>query len=258
MQYEPYKTYKDRFNVYALCTASDKTYSAIDGYDSTFFDVWGKNISVNGSQWKNHIFERCIGPAFIEKVHDAHIPQQADPNVDWDFEKYKYVHDYISQFVLLVNSANDFGGAFNDLDYGFHYIVSPAYSQRAVETLTHELGHGLLWLGDEYNSGSFMGEASEKTSLNRTGISDPEQVKWRQLLGFRKTYSVPHTDYDTDKIYNSSRECMMRQTWNGFCEVCKLQGNKRMRPAGHRGSGSVCGRTGSDKAHRCIYEAFRF
>lgn len=229
MQYEPYKTYKDRFNVYALCTASDKTYSAIDGYDSTFFDVWGKNISVNGSQWKNHIFERCIGPAFIEKVHDAHIPQQADPNVDWDFEKYKYVHDYISQFVLLVNSANDFGGAFNDLDYGFHYIVSPAYSQRAVETLTHELGHGLLWLGDEYNSGSFMGEASEKTSLNRTGISDPEQVKWRQLLGFRKTYSVPHTDYDTDKIYNSSRECMMRQTWNGFCEVCKLQGNKRMR-----------------------------
>lgn len=95
-------------------------------------------------------------------MHDAHIPQQADPNVDWDFEKYKYVHDYISQFVLLVNSANDFGGAFNDLDYGFHYIVSPAYSQRAVETLTHELGHGLLWLGDEYNSGSFMGEASEK------------------------------------------------------------------------------------------------
>ena len=76
MQYEPYKTYKDRFNVYALCTASDKTYSAIDGYDSTFFDVWGKNISVNGSQWKNHIFERCIGPAFIPKVHDAHIPQQ--------------------------------------------------------------------------------------------------------------------------------------------------------------------------------------
>ncbi len=229
MQYEPYKTYKDRFNVYALCTASDKTYSAIDGYDSTFFDVWGKNISVNGSQWKNHIFERCIGPAFIEKVHDAHIPQKTDPNVDWDFEKYKYVHDYISQFVLLVNSAKDFGGAFNDLDYGFHYIVSPAYSQRAVETLTHELGHGLLWLGDEYNPGSFMGEAAEKTSLNRTGISDPEQVKWRQLLGFRKTYSVPHTDSDTDKIYNSSRECMMRQTHNNFCEVCKLQGNKRMR-----------------------------
>ena len=143
MQYEPYKTYKDRFNVYALCTASDKTYRDQSGYDSTFFDVLGENISVNGSTWKNHIFERCIGPAFIEKVHDAHIPQQTDPNVDGDYEKYKYVHDYISQFVLLVNSANDFGGAFNDLDYGFHYIVSPAYSDRAVKTFTHELGHGL-------------------------------------------------------------------------------------------------------------------
>ena len=229
MQYEPYKTYKDRFNVYALCTASDKTYSSIDGYDSTFFDVWDKNISVNGSMWKNHIFERCIGPAFIEEVHDAHIPQQTDPNVDGDFEKYKYVHDYISQFVLLVNSAKDFGGAFNDLDYGFHYIVSPAYSQRAVQTLAHELGHGLLWLGDEYNSGSTMGEAAESTSLNRTGISDPNQVKWKELLGFRKTYTVPNSDDPNDTVYNSSRECMMRQTWNGFCEVCKLQGNKRMR-----------------------------
>ena len=229
MQYEPYKTYKDRFNVYALCTASDKTYRDQSGYDSTFFDVLGENISVNGSTWKNHIFERCIGPAFIEKVHDAHIPQQTDPNVDGDYEKYKYVHDYISQFVLLVNSAKDFGGASNNLESGFHYIVSPAYSDRAVKTFTHELGHGLLWLGDEYNSGSFMGEAAERTSLNRTVISDPEQVKWKQLLGFRKTYSVPHTDSDTDKIYNSSRECMMRWTDYDFCEVCKLQGNKRMR-----------------------------
>ncbi len=229
MQYEPYKTYKDRFNVYALCTASDKTYRDQSGYDSTFFDVLGQNISVNGSTWKNHIFERCIGPAFIEKVHDAHIPQQTDPNVDGDYEKYKYVHDYISQFVLLVNSAKDFGGASNNLESGFHYIVSPAYSDRAVKTFTHELGHGLLWLGDEYNSGSFMGEAAEKTSLNRTVISNPEQVKWKQLLGFRKTYSVPHTDSDTDKIYNSSRECMMRWTDYDFCEVCKLQGNKRMR-----------------------------
>ncbi len=228
MQYEPYKTYKDRFNVYALCTASDKTYRDQSGYDSTFFDVLGQNISVNGSTWKNHIFERCIGPAFIEKVHDAHIPQQTDPNVDGDYEKYKYVHDYISQFVLLVNSAKDFGGASNNLESGFHYIVSPAYSSRAVKTFTHELGHGLLWLGDEYNSGSFMGEAAERTSLNRTVISNPEQVKWKQLLGFRKTYSVPHTDYDTDKIYNSSRECMMRWTDYDFCEVCKLQGNKRM------------------------------
>ena len=229
MQYEPYKTYKDRFNVYALCTASDKTYRDQSDYDSTFFDVLGQNISVNGSTWKNHIFERCIGPAFIEKVHDAHIPQQTDPNVDGDYEKYKYVHDYISQFVLLVNSAKDFGGASNNLESGFHYIVSPAYSDRAVKTFTHELGHGLLWLGDEYNSGSFMGEAAEKTSLNRTVISNPEQVKWKQLLGFRKTYSVPHTDSDTDKIYNSSRECMMRWTDYDFCEVCKLQGNKRMR-----------------------------
>ena len=74
-----------------------------------------------------------------------------------------------------------------------------------------------------------MEEAAERTSLNRTGISDPNRVKWKELLGFRKTYTVPNSDASDDTVYNSSRECMMRQTWNGFCEVCKLQGNKRMR-----------------------------
>ena len=159
MQYEPYKTYKDRFNVYALCTASDKTYSAIDGYDSTFFDVWGKNISVNGSQWKNHIFERCIGPAFIEKVHDAHIPQQADPNVDWDFEKYKYVHDYISQFVLLVNSAMILAGHSTILITDS--IILSALHTASVQSKRLRMSLVMVCYGLEtsYNSGSFMGRS---------------------------------------------------------------------------------------------------
>ena len=77
MKYEPYRSYADRFNVYALCTASESTF---DNGGSTFFDViidkYNSPVMSNnlhGSQWKNHIFERCIGPEFIEKIHDAHI-----------------------------------------------------------------------------------------------------------------------------------------------------------------------------------------
>ena len=79
MQYEPYRSYADRFNVYALCTASE---SSFENGGSTFFDVVvGSNnsssISTNmGNPWKNHIFERCIGPAFIEQIHDAQIPNK--------------------------------------------------------------------------------------------------------------------------------------------------------------------------------------
>lgn len=36
IQYEPYRSYADRFNVYALCTASE---SSFNNSGSTFFDV---------------------------------------------------------------------------------------------------------------------------------------------------------------------------------------------------------------------------
>ena len=47
------------------------------------------------------------------------------------------------------------------------------------------------------------------------------------MLGFRNTYSRPHTD--DSRVYNSSAECLMRvSTINEFCDVCTLQGTKRM------------------------------
>ena len=83
MKYEPYRSYADRFNVYALCTASESTF---DNGGSTFFDViidkYNSPVisnNLHGSQWKNHIFERCIGPEFIEKIHDAHIKKNNRP-----------------------------------------------------------------------------------------------------------------------------------------------------------------------------------
>lgn len=57
---------------------------------------------------------------------------------------------------------------------------------------------------------------------------DPTKVKWKQLLGFRNTYTCPHLDY-YPYTYNSSRDCLMRETFqNDFCDVCKLQGMKVM------------------------------
>ena len=73
LQIEPYRSMADRFNVYALCTAS------VDGYGgtSTFFAATAKGgISTNKGNWRNHVLERIIGPAFIEKIHDAHIPNE--------------------------------------------------------------------------------------------------------------------------------------------------------------------------------------
>ncbi len=231
MQHEPYRSYADRFNVYALCTASESSFNN-DG--STFFDVVidkksGPMISVNKSAWKNHIFERCIGPAFLEQIHDAHIPNKTDPDAYiWDDDKmyppFYYVHKYINQFAVLVNTTQDFGGSHRNYKIGIHYLVTPADSPRAQKTFTHELGHGLLELGDEYMTSA--AESTDYTSLNVAYTHDPEKVKWKQMLGFRKTFTCNTSPSYT--AYNSSWECLMRDTTYGFCEVCKLQGSKRM------------------------------
>ena len=233
MQYEPYRSYADRFNVYALCTASESSFGESG---STFFDVVvGSNNSssisgsLNNNPWKNHIFERCIGPAFIEQIHDAHIPNKTDPDTSyWDDEKvyrqFDYVHSYINQFALLVNTSQNFGDNYTNLPFGFHYFITPADSYRAPQTFAHEFGHGLLGLGDEYMP--YVTEQNDLTSLNVGCNVNPEQVKWKKLLGFRKTYSCPSLSYGN--AYNSSYECLMRDTNYQFCEVCKLQGYKRL------------------------------
>ncbi len=233
MQYEPYRSYADRFNVYALCTASESSFGESG---STFFDVVvGSNNSssisgsLNNNPWKNHIFERCIGPAFIEQIHDAHIPNKTDPDTSyWDDEKvyrqFDYVHSYINQFALLVNTSQNFGDNYTNLPFGFHYFITPSDSYRAPQTFAHEFGHGLLGLGDEYMP--YVTEQNDLTSLNVGCNVNPEQVKWKKLLGFRKTYSCPSLSYGN--AFNSSYECLMRDTNYPFCEVCKLQGYKRL------------------------------
>ena len=235
MQHEPYRSYADRFNVYALCTASE---SSFNSGDSTFFDVVidkssGPMIGLSKSISKNHIFERCIGPAFLEEIHDAHIPKKTDPNSSYwvgnnsplsEYEPFYYVHKYINQFAVLVNTTQDFGGSHRNYERGIHYLVTPADSARAQKTFTHELGHGLLELGDEYMSSTT--QQTDLTSLNVAHTHDPNNVKWKQLLGFRKTYTCNALGYGN--AYNSSYECLMRDTTYQFCEVCKLQGYKRM------------------------------
>ncbi len=232
MKYEPYRSYADRFNVYALCTASESTF---DNGGSTFFDVIVDKYNspvisnnLHGSQWKNHIFERCIGPEFIEKIHDAHIKKKCDPNTipsGSEYEPYYYVHDYIAQFAMVVNTKSDFGGAYNNREYGFHYFISPSDSYRASKNFAHEFGHGLLGLGDEYSNGYLLDD-KELKSLNLSSVENPEKIKWRQLLGFRNTYTCRNA-YGS-KMLVSSYECIMRDTNYQFCEVCRLQGFKRM------------------------------
>ena len=219
---EPYRSMADRFNVYALCTASKEGFGG-----NTFFRANTDGISTNFGNWRNHIFERIIGTSFLEKIHDAHIPNTTKPQ-DEDYSQYNYVYEHINQFVVLANSGEYFGGSHDDIKSGIHYILAAAKNSYSKFILRHELGHGLFHLGDEYATSSTpVGEESYRASLNISHTADPTQVKWKNMLGFHNTYSCPHTD--NSYVYNSSAECLMRDsTKNEFCDVCTLQGTKRM------------------------------
>ena len=219
---EPYRSMADRFNVYALCTAS------VEGFGgNTFFRATENGIFTYNGPWRNHILERIIGTSFLEKIHDAHIPNTTQPQEE-DYSQYNYVYEHINQFVVLANSGQYFGGSHDDIKSGIHYILAAAKNDSSPFILRHELGHGLFHLGDEYRgSPTPVEEKDYRTSLNMSHTADPTLVKWKNMLGFRKTYSCPYTD--DSYVYNSSAVCLMRDsTINEFCDVCALQGTKRM------------------------------
>lgn len=61
----------------------------------------------------------------------------------------------------------------NNLDVGLHYVTATVDNIQSEYTLAHELGHGLLHLGDEYNAygGAYtMPEQQDKQSLNIAGL----------------------------------------------------------------------------------------
>ena len=233
LKHEPYRSMADRFNVYALCTASKTSGFASE---NTFFDITMSTtsrspmISLYKSVLKNQILTRCIGPAFIEKIHDAHIKEKTNPNeitIGDEYAPYYYVNEYISQFVVLVNSGQYGGASMNNLDVGLHYVTATVDNIQSEYTLAHELGHGLLHLGDEYNAygGAYtMPEQQDKQSLNIAGL-----IKWKDMLGFRKTYTCRDSNTsNSSNMVNSSWQCMMRTQNQELCDVCQLQGFKVM------------------------------
>ena len=121
----------------------------------------------------------------------------------------------------------------NNLDVGLHYVTATVDNIQSEYTLAHELGHGLLHLGDEYNAygGAYtMPEQQDKQSLNIAGLREsPITIKWKDMLGFRKTYTCRDSNTsNSSNMVNSSWQCMMRTQNQELCDVCQLQGFKVM------------------------------
>lgn len=232
LAYEPYRTFAHRFNVYAVSTVSKGAWGSGETFFNSSVLADGRSLVLSGNRCKNHIMERCIGPAFIRDYHDARRQEPfKDPdltyeNGQWIDENapYYYVFDYIGVFVVLANSDRYMGGSAIDQKLGFQYVASSA-GDSSIPTLAHELGHAMLHLGDEYSTGQMTDEQAAR-SLNISATGDPARLRWKTLLGFRGTYPVPYQH--GAQSFNSSSRCTMSRLTDAFCELCRLQGAKRM------------------------------
>ena len=160
LAYEPYRTFAHRFNVYAVSTVSKGAWGSGETFFNSSVLADGRSLILSGNRCKNHIMERCIGPAFIRDYHDARRQEPfKDPDLTYENGQpidenapYYFVFDYIGVFVVLANSDNYMGGSAIDQKLGFQYVASSA-GNSSIPTLAHELGHAMLHLGDEYSTG---------------------------------------------------------------------------------------------------------
>lgn len=99
------------------------------------------------------------------------------------------------------------------------------------QVIMHEFGHSFGGLWDEYRNGITPSEYP-----NMTKNSNSNTVKWSQWIGYKNVgvYPVSSSEWDgnpnqaTNPWYRPHQNCIMRQTSNPFCPVCKHELLKKM------------------------------
>ncbi len=209
--HEPFKTYKDRFNVIAV-----KSVSTDSGTSVPSKHVW-KNTAL-GSNFDTFYSERYLTTLNLNRVHDqlAGTP---------------YEH-----IIILVNTDVYGGGGilnFYNLSSTDHKFYKPV--------IVHEFGHSFAGLADEY------AYESEPLELYPTDVEPWEENittlvnfkgKWEDLIKKGTPTPTPESDnpkvkntrvglyrgagYNTKNVYRGMQDCRMRtNTHPEFCIVCR-------------------------------------
>jgi len=205
----PFDKYKDRFNIYALESASADSGTDIPG------DHIYKNTAVNSSFYTFDV-ERYLTTFDIKSLHDI------SANVPYD------------QIFVLINTDKYGGGGF------YNYYTSCASDHKLVyEISSHEFGHGFVGLADEYYSSKvayedFYDLEIEPWEPNITTRVDFEK-KWKDMLDPKTPVPTPRTkEYDnkigvfegggyvSKGVYSPYQDCKMKSNnMKHFCPVCE-------------------------------------
>ena len=193
---EPYKSYKDALNIYAIEAVSKESgvsRAADKGKNNarlkdTYLGVHHNSVGLERLGW-----------FFPEgEKHLNHLIKQLEQN-------YLDRGGRVMQTSVLSNSNIYFGGG------ALNYAVASLAAGEAM--VVHEASHGFANLADEYNGNPQEGP-------NKTKQTDLKKVPWREFFGFR---NVELFKYGNGAQKPVRGDCLMNSLYaqHGYCEVCK-------------------------------------
>ena len=207
--YKPYNELKENINIWAV-----EAISAQSGTDIPGEGIY-KNTVLNSSYYTFDL-DRYLTTPDIKAVNDyaAVVP-----------------HDNI---VVLINSERYGGGGMYN-----YYSGTTSDHPLTPQVFTHELGHGLAGLGDEYYSSEvayddFYPLSVEPWEPNITTLVNFES-KWKEMIDPSVPVPTPVEDkyqgvvglfegagYSAKGIYRSQINCRMKgNDAEEFCQVCQ-------------------------------------
>jgi len=207
--FEPYTTFKDRFNIKGILSPSIQSGSDIPK-DSLF-----QNTLLNSSFYTFDSERYCMTYDY-KKVRDIAA------NAPYD------------QIYILVNTDKYGGGAIYN-----YYSISVSGNFKSSDVFIHEFGHGFAGLGDEYYTSDvsyndFYPAGIEPWEPNLTTMVDFDS-KWKNLLDPHTPIPTPNNElyanttgvfegggYVAKGVYRPAYDCLMK-SFNGheFCDVCQ-------------------------------------
>lgn len=177
-QTEPYKSAKEKFNVYGIFRPSEER--SMDEPRQGSYKKTSLNASFNAFDLDRYML-----------TEEGKRLREIAAQVPYD------------TIIILVNSKRyGGGGIYND------YCITTVDNTASKRVFLHEFGHSFAGLADEYYTSEvaysdFYPRGVEPLEPNITALLNPEQVKWRDLLS--PDLPIP-TDWGKEKIESLQAE----------------------------------------------------
>lgn len=191
---EPYKTYRDRFNVYGVYMPSEES-----GCDEPRHGVF-RNTAVSAT------FNSLGSERYLLTEDNKALRELA-------------AHAPYDTLVIMVNHKRYGGGGIYNL-----YCTFTADNQWQRYLFLHEFGHSFTGLGDEYYTSSvayneFYPSGVEPLEPNITALLDAKKLKWKSFISPGIDIPTPWEKEEFDRMDNVYQK--IRQETNE--EIAKLK-----------------------------------